>query len=380
MKILLPALALALVGATANAQGSLSTQGFGYPPGQASTRAESMGGSSSELDPYSATNPASISDISNSSLYLQYEPEFRTVTTSSATSRTTTARFPVFGLIMPVGSRLNFSFGSATLVDRSSETRATRTRIVGSSSGSLDTLNVTDRVRTLGAIDDLRLAFGFAASPVLRIGVGAHLITGTNQITSTETFPDSAKFTNVSATSRLSYTGVAVSAGVEIHPSKVLALGLSARKGGNLRAESGDTVLANAKVPDRFAASLEYSGWGDASIAVHAARDSWSAMKPLVSSSVSTYDAWDIGAGAEAAGPRFLSHPTLVRIGVRQRTLPFSTTGSSIKELSFGGGFGIELAPRRANLDLGLQRANRTGSAGITEHAYILSFGLRVVP
>jgi hypothetical protein len=380
MKILLPALALALVGATANAQGSLSTQGFGYPPGQASTRAESMGASTSELDPYSATNPASVSDLSNSSLYLQYEPEFRTVTTSSATSKTTTARFPMFGLIMPISGKLNFSFGSATLVDRSSESRATRTAIVGASSGSLDTVNVTDRIRTLGAIDDLRLAFGFAASPVLRVGAGAHLITGTNQITSTRTFPDTSIFTNVSSKSRLSYTGVAFSAGVEIHPSKVLALGLSGRKGGNLRAESGDTVLATAKVPDRYAASLEYSGWGDASIAIRAAHDAWSAMKPLVSSSVTTYDAWDVGAGAESLGPRFLSHPTVLRVGVRQRTLPFSTTGSSVKELSFGGGVGLELSPRRANIDIGLQRANRTGTAGITEHAYILSFGLRVIP
>jgi hypothetical protein len=380
MKIVFPALALILAGATANAQGSLSTQGFGYPPGQASTRAQSMGGSTTELDPNSASNPASISDLSTASLYFQYEPEFKTVTTSTATSSSTTARFPVFGLIMPITSRLNFSFGGSTLVDRSSETRAIRTKIVGSSSGSLDTLQVTDKVRTLGAIDDLRLAFGFAANEVLRIGVAGHLYTGTNQIISTETFPDTAIFTNVSETSTLSYTGAAVSAGIELHPSKLLALGLSARKGGTIRAQSGDTLLATAKIPDHYAASLEYSGWGDASIAVHAAHDSWSAMKPLASAAVTAYDAWDVGIGGEAVGPRFLSHPTLIRLGVQQRTLPFSTTGSSIKELSIGGGMGFELSPRLANLDIGLEHANRTGSAGISEHAYILSFGLRITP
>jgi hypothetical protein len=380
MKTALLALASVLLATTSLAQGSLSTQGFGYPPGQLSSRAESMGGASAEVDPWSAVNPAATAGTGVLSLYFQYDPEFRTVTANGATSSTTTARFPLVGLIFPITASWNIALGSSTLVDRSSETRTTRRQPVGSSTGSIDTVTVNDRVRTLGAIDDVRFALGWAASPALHLGVGAHILTGTNQITVRETFPDSAKFTNVLQSSRLSYNGTAMSAGMEWHPSKVLALGVSGRKGGTIRAESGDTVLATAKVPDHYGAALQYSGWGDANFAVHIARDMWSSMHALTTSTVTAYDAWDVGIGGEATGTRLASRPLTLRVGVRDRTLPFSTTGSSVREISFAAGIGIDLSHNRANLDLGLQRASRSSSSSVAEHAYILSFGLRVIP
>src|SRR5262245_55395212 len=45
---------------SAAAQGNLSTQGLGFPPGQLSTKAASMGGSIGESDASSPLNPASI--------------------------------------------------------------------------------------------------------------------------------------------------------------------------------------------------------------------------------------------------------------------------------------------------------------------------------
>ena len=375
MRTALVATALLCVAGTSYAQGSLSVQGFGYPPGQMSTRAEGMGGGPAELDASSALNPASIADGGPAHVYLQYDPEFRTVSSGGVTSKTTTARFPLVSFTLPLGSRLTFGAGASTLVDRSSLTRQKVTQVIDTS-----TVTVDQRVRVLGAIDDVRLAFGYAASPSLRVGFGAHLITGTNQIRVTQQFPDSSRFANVSQSSRLSYSGTAFSGGAEIHPSKLLALGISARKGGVIRAESGDTVKATAHAPDHYGASLEYTGWGDASLAVHLGRDQWTAMRPLASSSVSAYDAWDIGAGAEAAGPHFFGRPSVLRVGARQRTLPFSTTGSSVSELSLGGGLGLELSRGRAQLDMGVLRASRSSGSSVKEHAYILSFGLRVVP
>ena len=139
-------------------------------------------------------------------------------------------------------------------------------------------------------------------------------------------------------------------------------------------------MLATAKVPDHYSVALEYSGWGDANLAVHVARDVWSSMHALTTSSVTAYDAWDVGVGGEAPGPRIASRLVTLRVGVRDRTLPFSTTGSSVREMSIAAGVGIELSPRRANLDLGLQRASRSSGSSVSEHAYILSVGLRVIP
>ena len=73
------ALLLALSATAAGAQGNLSTQGFGYPPGQLSTTAMSLGGGPAELDPSSAINPATPSLWGAVILFMQYEPERRTV-------------------------------------------------------------------------------------------------------------------------------------------------------------------------------------------------------------------------------------------------------------------------------------------------------------
>jgi len=369
------ALASVCLATSSLAQGSLSVQGFGYPPGQLSTSAEGLGGASGELDATSALNPASIANVGQPQLYFQYDPEFRTVTGPTATSKTTTARFPLVNFVLPVSSRFNLGVGFSTLVDRSSLTRSSLVR-------RIDTARVTvdQTVKILGAIDDFRVAVGYAPSGVLRLGIAGHVITGTNALTLTERFPDSAKYRSLNEDSRLSYSGAAASAGIELRPSRILALGVTARKGGSIRAQSGDTVKARAHVPDHYGASLEYSGWGDATLAVRLARDQWSAMRSLTSAGVTTYDSWDVGAGAEAPAPHVLGRPSVVRLGVRHRTLPFSTTGSSVSELSLGGGLGLELARNRANIDVGVLHANRSSGSAITERAWIFSFGLRVVP
>ena len=70
------------------AQGTLSTQGFGYPGGQQSTRSLGAGGALGESDPFSATNPAAIYNFGGSVLYFQAEPEYRTLHVSGATEQT----------------------------------------------------------------------------------------------------------------------------------------------------------------------------------------------------------------------------------------------------------------------------------------------------
>src|SRR5688500_8106791 len=107
-------LTLALGASGAGAQGNLSTQGFGYPPGQLSTTAMSLGGATGELDPASALNPATAALWGASVLFMQYEPEIRTVTSSGASARTTTARFPMVGVSMPLGRRLTAQVSAST--------------------------------------------------------------------------------------------------------------------------------------------------------------------------------------------------------------------------------------------------------------------------
>ncbi len=373
-------LVLVAAASSAGAQGTLSTQGFGYPPGQFSTRALGTGGGLAQFDPQSSVNPASIATAGDPLLFLQYEPEFRRLSSGGETQKTTTSRFPLAIASLPVGSRGTLALSVSTLLDRSWATTTVSEQVVAGVNAT-----VTENVKSLGAIDDVRLAGAWAANDFIQLGFAGHVLTGQNRLFFQQTFPDSLRFIPVNQTSSLAYSGFAISGGAVLHPSSVLSLALSGRKGGNLRARAGDTIVATAKVPDRYAAGISYAGLSGATVSAQVARDLWSSVNGLGSAEARAVDAWDAGAGIEATGPRILERMILIRLGARYRTLPFVAGGAEVRELSFAGGFGAQFSRNRAAFDVTLQRASRSpnssGSLGdIRERAFTLSFGLRVRP
>lgn len=362
--------------AAADAQGTLSTQGFGYPPGQMSTRALATGGGIAEFDADSPLNPASIALSTDPRVFLQYAPEFRRVSNGSSTSKTTTARFPVFSASLPFGRRGSVGVSASTFLDRSSATSVTRDVDVG---GSVST--VTETTRLFGAINDLRLAAGWAPTAKFQIGLGIHAFTGQNRIFFGQSFPDSLKFSGISQVSTLGFRGYAGSAGVLIRPSKNFGFGLSGRKGFSIQARDADSALAEANIPDRFGVAFAYEGIPGSSISAQVSRDMWSSLNGL--SSTEAVDTWEGGVGVESLGPRLVQRQTVLRIGARYRTLPFLAAGSEVNELSFAAGMGTQFFRNRAAFDVTLERAGRKASdsdVGVSERAYILSFGLRVRP
>ena len=364
----------------AHAQGALSTQGFGFPPGQLSTRALATGGGLGEFDPDSPLNPASIALSSDPRVYLQYEPEFRRFSIAGATANSTIARFPVTAASVPFGSRGSIGASVSTFLDRSFFTTTTRDEVIAGQNAT-----ITESFRVLGAINDVRLAAGVALTPRLQIGVAGHVFTGQNRVFFDQSFPDSLKFSPVSQTSTLSFTGFGFSAGTIFRPSRQFALAVSGRKGGDLRSRANDTIASEAHVPDRIGAAVSYEGIAGASFSAHAARDSWSALNGLGSAAATAVDSWEGGIGLEAAGPRVAERLFVLRAGARYRTLPFQAAGRDVAELSFAGGIGAQFFRNRAALDLTLQHSRRSpdgaGEIGSArERAFTLSFGLRVRP
>ena len=371
------AAALALTTSSLAAQGALSLQGLGYPSGGLSARAEGTGGGLADFDALSVVAPAALARVGAAAIFFQYSPEFRKVTTTSGTASTMTARFPMVVGVLPIGQSWTLGLSSSSFLDRSGETNLSRVQIVGAPT---DTVTITERNRALGAINDVRLALAWATSSVFRIGVGAHAFTGSNRITFSQLFPDSARYISTAQSGRISYTGFAASAGIEIHPSRAIGFAFAGRKGGDLRAESGDTTIGNARLPDHYSASVIYEGISGALIAARLAHDTWSSLSDLSSSGIQGFDGWDAGVGIEASGPRVLQRVVTLRVGGRFRTLPFGLNGEKVSENTFMGGFGLPLARDRASFDFAVQRASRTAGADIKERGYILSFGLRVSP
>ena len=371
---------LTVVASTAHAQGALSTSGLGYPTGHISARAEGMGGALGDFDALSLVSPAAIAGAGSAALFFQYSPEFRRVSDGTNTARTTTARFPLVSGVLPIGQQWTMGLSSSTFLDRSYETSLTRSQSVGDPTNPGDSISVVERTKVLGAINDLRLSAAWAGSNVFRIGIGGHVFSGSNRVTLSEVFPDSSRFISPSQADRISFAGFAASVGIEYHPSHVIGFALAARKGGDLTAEAGDTVLGKGKIPDHYSASVTYDGLSGATFAARVAHDAWSSLSDLSSTHIQAFDGWDTSIGGELSGPRILQRVVVLRAGARFRTLPFASDGDKVSEKSFTAGFGVPLTRDRAAFDFALQRAARSTSGTVKETGYILSFGLRVSP
>src|SRR4051812_21457699 len=359
------------------AQGNLSTQGYGYPQGQLTTRALSLGGSIGEIDISSTVNPASLGRVTNRTILFQIEPELRTLTAGTATNHTITARYPLVSIAVPFGGNLVTGVSASTLLDRSWATTTTRTQLVGT-----EQIVSTANESSNGAMNDLRLAETWTNRTWLSIGLGVHAITGRNVVRSSESFDDSS-FSTFASTRQISYTGSALSAGVQISSlATKTILGLSYRMGNSLKAVTNDTALARGQAPDHFGASLAYTGIQGTVLAVRAARDGWSSMTPMLSKAgEEAHDAWDLGAGAEITGPHLLGQPMQVRLGGRTRKLPFEAEGNVVSEKSLSLGSGFNFGGGRMSADFAASRQWRDANiTNVKERAWTLSLSLTARP
>lgn len=366
--------------AASRAQGTLSTQGFGYPGGgQASTRSLGAGGAMAESDPLSAINPAAILGFGGSVLYFQAEPEYRTSSRGGASESATIARYPLMTAAVPLGSRFFGALTVSNLLDRSFLTTVRGTQLLaGEAIGSTNTFSSN------GAIGDVRLALAWAPSRWVHVGAAGHVITGDNKLNSTQVFDDSTRFAALTDTQTVTYSGTALSAGADVNVADVATLSASFRLGGPLSIKRADTTLRNGHVPDRLSMGAAFTGIRGTSIGVRASRDSWRAMAPLFAGPQRISEAWDTSIGADVLGPRLLGSALQLRAGARTRTLPFGTPGASgadVKETSYSLGTGALLARGRASVDLAAIHASRTASGSAPqEKAWTLSVGIGVRP
>ena len=380
--LLLALAALLLVAARpARAQGTLAGQGFGFAPGQLSTRALSNGGAISQFDPHSPLNPASLGSLNRTTIYLQYEPEFRQVRLGDDSDGSRLIRYPLAFVAFPASQRLTIGLSTSTLLDRTWTSRFDFTVPVtdGEAEG-------TGTFASTGAINDVRLGAAWAFGEAIRVGAGAHAITGQNRlaVNGTFLFPDSLGTAPLSERSILSYGGYAGSLGVNWQPTRVLAVSASGLKGGVIRSYRNDSVQTSARVPDRVGAGVAYSGIRGASLALNADWQGWSSLESLRDprlSNLRAFDGWGAALGAELEGPSWFQQTIPVRAGLRYRMLPFGAGDEQVREVAIASGLGVPVARGRGTLDLAIQRASRSASGlEAKETAWTLSLGLTVRP
>jgi hypothetical protein len=362
----------------ARAQGTLSTQGFGYPTGGMSARSLGTGGAVTEFDPLSSTNPAAIPSIGGGALYIQLEPEYRQLSVGAGSERARIARHPLAFVAVPLRNDLMAGISASNLLDRSFESTERRTQVIGDSS-----LGTTNFFKSDGAIGDVRVALAWAPSAWLRLGVAGHAITGDNRLRSTQVFDDSARFASIIDTSTVTYVGTALSAGATIFVRDQIGLAASYRRGGSMSVKRADTTLGKANVPDRMSFSVAYVGIRGTTIAARTSKDSWTRMRGLGSATLPISEEWDTSIGADILGPRFAQRAIQVRAGARWRTLPFGLATTAVRERSASFGLGTLFARGRIALDVSGIRALRdpvNSAIDLRETAWTVSAGLTVRP
>ena len=356
------------------AQGALSTQGFGYPGGQLSTRALGTGGALGDFDANSPINPAALSIGLRAAVYGQYDPEFRNVSSASGTANSTTARFPVVGVSGRFG-RATAGLSFSNLLDRSWSNTYFDSQTVG---GRVVQSHIT--AQSSGGISDARAALSYQVSERLYLGVGVHVFPGQNRTTLGREFADSLKTGSFTQTNIFNFSGSAVSVGAIALPVPHLNIGASVRFGGAMHIRAGDsTVVGSASVPGRWSVSAAYDGLAGSALAVRYAREEWSSMRGLGSPGLVVNDVAEFAAGAEVAGPKLSGVPMALRFGYRARDLPFAVGGNRIAERSLTAGVGLPVAAGRGAVDVSLARARRT-TAGAGENGWILSIGFAIKP
>lgn len=355
------------------AQGALGVQGLGYPTGQVSTGALGMGGSSAEADPSSPLNPAALATAGRFSVYMQFEPEFRETRGAAGRDNATTMRFPGFSGTFGF-RRFVVGVGFSTLLDRTWTNVYSDSQEVGGV-----TYPSSLRAGSNGAINDARFALSYFVNERIQVGAGVHVLSGQNRLEFGRAFPDSTGLGSIAQTSVVNYSGRTFSTGVMTRPIDGLVVAASARFGGRLGSELDGDALADGAAPSRYGIGVSWIGIPNSVISLRYDRVAWTDMRDLVSDTLPLFDASELGFGVEVGGPRLFDAPTAVRLGFRDRDLPFGALGEQVSERSFSGGLAIPLARGRGQLDLALQRAMRK-AGGVTERSWFVGVGLGIRP
>lgn len=363
------------------AQGSVSVQGFGYPPGQLTVRAATTGGALGEFDQAGPLNPAALMNWGVAGAYLQYSPERRSTKIGDVSTSTTVSRFPVLAIGLPAGQRFGFGISSSTLLERNFTTVTSARQLIRT-----DSVTTTSTETARGAINDLQFGAAMQVAPWLRLGTAVHVLTGQNRVQTVRSILadtgariDTVSYGSITELSTATFGGTALSLGVELSPTKRLSVAGSARLGFGMRADLNDSTRLNADVPNRAGAAVRWEVAG-ANLAARYNWEGWSGMSGLGAQANGVFDTQEYGIGAELAGPKIRGGQMLIRLGARNRDLPFGVAGKQPTERILGGGLGFPLAFGRAQIDLGLESASRKvpGLANVSERGLIMSFGFRL--
>jgi len=359
--VVLAAVAMGCVVPGAPADSIFGIRGLGLLGRPLSARAAGTGGGFALFDAASALNPAASGLWRAPAGWAVGSPTWRTYDDGTTSTALGATRFPLFGVAVPAGRRLVVAVSVGEYLDRTWGFRTERDTVIRDTA-----VTMSDDVRSIGGVSDLRFAVSYALSDRVLVGLGLHALAGSSQIGVLRQFLDSAgtgleAFAAYQDLAVTDITGTSVSAGVQVRASSKLALSGMVRLNSRLTVESTRGATARIGMPVELGIGAFVSPGRGLSLGASAGYQTWSrASDALVAAGqAEARDVWSLAVGAEFDAVRFVGRPTPLRVGYHWRQLPFSSDGEPLSESAFSGGLGIDFAGGRATLDFGTEIGTR---------------------
>lgn len=373
--LVLALLAAAPVGLVGQAS-QFGVRALGLPSLPVSARSHGTAGALGFFDPESAINPASLRGVSRSTASFNLLQSWRTSENPFGRTSGNDTQFPLFFAAGPIGSRLVGSVSAAVYADRTFGLALEDSLV-------LRDLPVVayDTILSRGGISDLRAGLAYRIGPRAAVGLGLHLLSGTNRIEFRRHFSDSAYFP-VGLRNELSFSGFGVSLGALVEPAAGLQLAAFARLDGDLSLDRDTTDIGDLSLPRSLGAGARWQAGRRVILAGHVFAQTWSRLDPDLKArgGVGAVNTIAVAGGLEwfRSGTRPGRLP--VRAGVRWSELPFPVeegVGGG-RELAVALGTGFRFAGDRGSVDVAGERIWRDEGL-FRERAFALklSIGIR---
>lgn len=374
--LILPLLMLASSRGWAQAS-EFGTRALGLPVLPLSARAQGLGGGISMFDPEASLNPAAIWLTARGTATFSVRQFWRNSENPFGSTSGNDTQFPLIMVSGPIGSKWDFGISVAAYTDRTfalalSDTMDIRDVPVG----------VSDTLISKGGVNDIRGALAYTVSPNFSVGLGLHVLTGTNRIEYRRSFSDSS-YVPVRIKTELSFTGPGISAGFTAEPIRRVRLAGMLRWDGDLAYYKDSTRLNSIPMPLTVAGGIMVRAGDRLTVAGHGLYRNWSVSDSALKAQggLGAQNAAEGTLGVEWSRSGKSPYQFPLRLGVRYAQLPYPVVeGQRGTEVQLSLGTGFRFTANRGSVDLALERAWRSDGGGFKEQTFMLTFGVGIRP
>ncbi len=382
MRRLLPCLLLCVLGsipATGLAQSSqFGVRALGIPGREQSARAMGSGGAFALFDGESSLNPASLAYLPGLTAVFTIMGDYRSSTNAAGVGSVRDTRFPQFlvgGPLLHHPLWLSLSYSNYTVRDFSLAFPGT-TMLRGVPVGFVDTLE------SRGGINDLRIGATYRPAQRLALGIGLHVITGTNRVSVKRAFSDTTYQPSLQR-AELSFAGFGLSLGAVGQVTRSFALSAFVRADTKADVNVDSTAVSSVDLPVTVGGGIRWRLTPKLEVAGHTIYRNWSTANAGVVAlgGIGAVNTFEAAGGLEfTANPRRAGRLPL-RLGFRYAKLPFPVTpGQEPKEYGIAAGSGFTFGGDRAGVSLSLERVWRSQQTDFSERAWLVTAGVSVRP